>query len=966
MRDGSTAVVSAKVLIPQVHSLGRERVDALLNRIWQHRVGLVVAPAGSGKSTLLAGFAASLKVPVAWYRAESWDAKTSTLLNHLESAFRAALGPLRGEWDSVESAARALETWPGQRALLVIDDLHALEDSPAEQSLERLIDYAPSSMTVLIGSRSLPNFNLSRLRVSGALLEIGSEDLRFRSWEVERLFRDFYREPLPPEELAELARRTEGWAAGLQLFHLATQGKSPQERRRILGALGTRSRLTREYLTRNVLNQLPADLRWFLVRTCVLARLSGPICDEFLERGGSQQVLEELERRQIFTTATDDRGGYRYHEVLRSHLEQVLVEELGEIKARAAYRRAGALLEQHGAFAEAVQAFSRGEDWEAVDRLIRHQGGELLDGPDTWIDALPPALLRQDPWLMLGSARRHRAEGRWREAIDAYLRAERVFGSSEAGLICASERKALAGWLEPAPMPGNDWAGLLRKAVAHDPLAAKPYASQLPEATGTLTIGLLCLLAGQLEQARRLLTAAADSRDASGALTTAGRLSAGIAALLSGDLQGVFDVEDSAESAENLGLGWLARLARAALVLGQRSGSEREATALLDACNREGDRWGRALIGLMIGWAATYRGESAAAVLEQTTDAFHRLGAGVLEAWSRGLLSLSLARAGSPETRDAALQAESLARYSGTPGARFFPYLALAELEPERAAEYQGLALAVQDECGLAPLTTKAPPAPANIIPIGAVRAAPSLSLRCFGGFSIAIKGRPVDLIAVKPRARAVLRLLAVHSGNPVHREVLQAAFWPDADSDTGARNLHVAVSSLRSWLEPGVGRGGSSFLLREGDAYRIALPPDAEVDLMVFSKALAAARVARLRGETDAAITAYRQAIDVYAGEVLPEDGPAEWAIEPRERFRAAALEAAQGLAELLLKRNDAEAAASACATGLWVDRFHDPLWKLLIQARERAGDTIAASRARRDYAHVLDELGLSASARF
>src|SRR5205823_14511387 len=104
-----------------------------------------------------------------------------------------------------------------------------------------------------------------------------------------------------------------------------------------------------------------------------------------------------------------------------------------------------------------------------------------------------------------------------------------------------------------------------------------------------------------------------------------------------------------------------------------------------------------------------------------------------------------------------------------------------------------------------------------------------SVSIRCFGGFSIVIKGRPVDLTAIKPRARAVLRLLAVHTGNPVHREVLQTAFWPDADLETGARNLHVAVSSLRSWLEPGVGRGGSSFLLREGDAYRLALQADAE-----------------------------------------------------------------------------------------------------------------------------------------
>ena len=674
MKEGSAAVVSAKVLIPQVQSLARERVDALLARVWQYRVGLVVAPAGSGKSTLLARFASSADVPVAWYRAESWDAKTTTLLAHLHSAFRSVLGPIPDGWDSVETAARALETWAGRRALLVIDDLHTLEDSPAELTLERLIDYAPPSITFVMGSRALPGFNLSRLRVSGSLLEIGSEDLRFRSWEVEHLFRDFYREPLPPEELAELARRTEGWAAGLQLFHLATRGKSPQERRRILTALGNRSRLTREYLTRNVLDQLPAELRWFLVRTCVLTRLSGPICDVFLDRSGSQQVLAELERRQIFTYATDDRGGYRYHEVLRSHLEQVLMDELGEIQARAAYRKAAGLLERSGAFPDAIQAYSRGEDWEAVDRLLHHQGGELLEGPDTWIDALPPALLRQDPWLMLGSARRHRAEGRWREAIEAYLRAERVFGSSDAGLICALERKALAGWLEPAPMPGTDWAGLLRKAVAHDPLAAKQQASQLPEATGKLTIGIICLLAGQLDQARRQLSAAADSRDATAALATAARLWAGVAALLSGDLQGVFDVEESAEGAEALGLGWVARLARAALVLAQRAGSALEAEVLRTACERDGDRWGSALVALMIGWAAVYRGDHANPILEEATDAFHGLGAGVLEAWSRALLSLSLARAGAPEAREAALQAENLARYSGTPGARYFPY----------------------------------------------------------------------------------------------------------------------------------------------------------------------------------------------------------------------------------------------------------------------------------------------------
>src|SRR2546429_9929092 len=82
--EGSTGVVSAKVLIPRVQSLSRERVDAHLSRIWQHRVGLVVAPAGSGKSTPLAGFAASANVPVAWYRAGRWGAENPPPLRPFE------------------------------------------------------------------------------------------------------------------------------------------------------------------------------------------------------------------------------------------------------------------------------------------------------------------------------------------------------------------------------------------------------------------------------------------------------------------------------------------------------------------------------------------------------------------------------------------------------------------------------------------------------------------------------------------------------------------------------------------------------------------------------------------------------------------------------------------------------------------------------------------------------------------
>jgi ATP/maltotriose-dependent transcriptional regulator MalT len=311
-RRQRVAVVGAKIRPPTVIALVRERVNRTLDLVWSHRLGLVVGPAGSGKTTALAQFAAAADALVAWYRAEATETNPAALLAHLEAALVSALGVV-GNWATLEHAVAALERFGGGRALLVVDDLHELASSDAERLLEKLVGYAPPWLHVLAGSRTQPSFNTSRLRVSGELLEVGADDLRFRSWEVEQLFRGFYREPLPPEDLASLTRRTEGWAAGLQLFHLATIGQPAEERRRAVAALGPRSRLVRDYLARNVLHGLRPELRDFLVDTCVLGRLTGPLCDRLLEREGSQRLLEELGELQVFTVELDDEGTYRYH-----------------------------------------------------------------------------------------------------------------------------------------------------------------------------------------------------------------------------------------------------------------------------------------------------------------------------------------------------------------------------------------------------------------------------------------------------------------------------------------------------------------------------------------------------------------------------------------------------------------------------------------------------------------------------
>ena len=995
-RRQRTAVVGAKIRPPTVVALVRERVNRTLDQVWNHRLGLVVGPAGSGKTTALAQFAAAADAPVAWYQAEATEADPSALLAHLEAALVAALG-VAGNWTTLEHAVAALERFGGRRALLVVDDLHELAGSDAERLLEKLVGYAPPWLHVLAGSRAQPGFNTSRLRVSGELLEVGSDDLRFRSWEVEQLFRGFYREPLPPEDLASLTRRTEGWAAGLQLFHLATIGKPAEERRRAVAALGTRSRLVRDYLARNVLHGLRAELRDFLVDTCVLGRLTGPLCDRLLGRDGSRRLLEELDELQVFTVELDDEGTYRYHEVLRSHLEAVLVERVGEAGALERYRRAGELLEEAGALPEALHAWCRATDGHAVDRLLGLHGGELAGGTRTWLDRLPPALLERDPWLLLAEARRQLAAGRLAVAAACYRRAEAAFGDSTPVETCRRERQALSAWLEAGPLPAGGWTGMVRAATRDQPLVAREGVAGLAGPERRLAEGLAALLGGVPRIARADLVAALEHPSATAPVALGARLALVVTELLAG---GPFDqnaAERVVRQAERLELPWVTRLGRALLAL-RSSAGDGEAAELREACDRDGDHWGAALVGLLEGLALPLGGSAPVAALDDAAARFQELSAGAPAALARSLGAAARARLGAGDAGPAARQAAAGARAAGVPGAEAIALLALASAGIPEAGEPGGRGEALAAACGLAwsPATTGDPadsllvpatqgnagaspgvpasgslPGPASGSPPGRptpgepgaaaatngqVHAEPEVEVRCFGQFELRVGGRPLDLGGLKPRCQVLLRLLAMHGARPVHREALIEAIWPEARAEAGMRNLQVAVSTLRRFLEPFAG------LTRDGQSYRLALPASRAVDVLRFDEACAAARTSRARGDAAGAEAALQLALDAYRGELLPTDGPAEWVVAARDRYRAEAGEAAEALAELQLAGGGAARAAETCRRGLRIDRYRDSLWRLLVEAHERGGDQAAAARARLDYGEMLQEMGLDA----
>ncbi|HEY5788871.1 MAG TPA: AAA family ATPase [Microlunatus sp.] len=903
-----------KVRRPMLRGLVRERLDRCLAGLSDQGQDcsclLVLAPPGSGKTTLLAQLVESDGLPAAWYRAGPEDADEVALTRHLGFALGSALadpGIIEAAGSGrVADLVRRLDSPDVGPVRLVVDDLHEIAGTSAEAALETFLRLRPRTITIALGSRRQPGLNTSRLLVAGELIMVDGEDLRFRSWEVEQLFRSVYDAPLTPEAAAALTRRTGGWAAGLQLFHLATTQLGRVERERAVTELSGRSRLIRSYLARNVLDGLPSERRGFLLHTAALGVLTGNLCDALLETQGSAGVLAELEREQFFTTTSDGGLTYHYHQVLQTHLEVLLIDELGGWAARDLYARSGRLLEEAGRPAEAVRAHARAEDWGAVARLMRPDT-TVVNGDDTlWRMLALPGAPTDDPGLVLAGARRLARDGQVEKALEAYREAERLLDDPGFGRRCAAERQAVGVWLPqsatsalpPVPPGADAESALLRLSIELRRLTRDVRRPESYERSWLR--GLAYVLAGDLVTAERLL--AVPWTPDSGAIgweTLAAELVGCLAqAIRAGEDHLVGQIETITLTAEMDGWPWLARLGRCLqtvvqLDVGLADGRVEAAADLLASLARGSDRW--SLLVAAVGLAITAR----------------RAGAAVLAA-------------------DASAQVARLATELGAPA----------------------LAGAVDHLSAAASPTAAHVPAPSVRRTAGPVDQ-PTIELRCLGAFSLRVNGVETDWRALRPKARCLLMLLALHQGRPLHRELLIEALWPEATLSSGVRSLQVAVSSIRHCLAVSGVPGDP--IRRQGDAYELLLP-GAAIDVTAFQRTIEDARHLR-RGD---ALTARQTALDLYLGDLLPEVGPADWVVEDRERLRLLAAGLAAAAAADAVSVADHGVAIDLARRSVTLDACHDPAWRLLIETYERIGDLSAAAVARADHRRVWDDLGV------
>ncbi len=564
-----TPILATKLYIPPLRPnvVSRPRLLERLNEGLHRKLTLISSPAGFGKTTLLSAWVADCDRQVAWLSLDEGDSDPTRFLTYLVAALR-TIAPNIGEGvlgvlqspqppptESILTALLNEITTIPDHFVLVLDDYHVIDAKPVDHALTFLLEHLPPQMHLVIATREDPPLPLARLRVGSYLTELRAVDLRFTPSEAAEFLNQGMGLNLSAEDIVALETRTEGWIAGLHLAALSLQGQ--QDATSFITSFTGSHHFVLDYLVEEVLQQQPESIQTFLLRTSLLDRLCGSLCDAVLldATASGQATLEYLERANLFLVPLDnERRWYRYHQLfadlLRQRLHQITTSSPGDERDGVAelHRRASQWYEDHGLSIEAFHHAVAANDVERTERLIEGEGMPLqfrgaMISVLNWLESLPTTILDARPslWVTYASAltmtgqpissveeKLQAAEAALQEAEPddktrdlvghiAAIRAMMAVPANQVEIILAQSRRALE-YLHPNNLPvrtATTWTlGYAYQLQGDRAAASQAYTEviSISQASGNIMVTIAattCL--GQVQEADTQLYLAAES-----------------------------------------------------------------------------------------------------------------------------------------------------------------------------------------------------------------------------------------------------------------------------------------------------------------------------------------------------------------------------------------------------------------------------------------------------------------------
>lgn len=405
---------------------------SLLRRLEAERVRpltLVCAPAGYGKSVLIGSWLEGCDWQSAWISLEKGDSSLQQFLIYFLAAVRNVFPQACEESMGLAKAPDLppVATWAAtlcneldalERPLIVVldDYQHINVVSPVHDLLQRLLAHPPIPLHLVVLSRTDPPLPLATLRAQGQMTEIRMHDLRFDTTETRSLIEKIAGFTASDEALTHLEQEVEGWAAGVRLVSLASRQLGDPER--FLGSLHGGVQHVEEYFVHEVIDRQPHAVRDRLLKTAVLDRLCGSLCDAVCSREGETHsgtlegdaFVTALRDQNLFVVPLDSQGEwFRYHHQFQGLLQRELSRRLAPGEIAEVHLRASVWFEARELIDEAIQhALKAGDPRAAAEIVERHYRQELDQDNwyvlERWLERLPGEIKRQRPKLLLAQA----------------------------------------------------------------------------------------------------------------------------------------------------------------------------------------------------------------------------------------------------------------------------------------------------------------------------------------------------------------------------------------------------------------------------------------------------------------------------------------------------------------------------------------------------------------------------------
>ena len=406
----------------------RDHLIDLLDKNLYKPFTLVSAGAGYGKSMLISSWLEKSNKPYAWLSLSDEDNDLRIFINGISTSLRknfpkalghisdflevAALPPLNVLSESLINGLDEID----EEFILVLDDYHLIQNVQINELMNKLLQFPPQLMHLVIISRIDPFLNLSSLRARSRIHEIRMAELCFNESEILELLKNNFHEEADIAISHKLMQQTEGWITGLRLLFLMV--KKGDDLNETFEKIHSISPTTTNFLLEEVILNQPEPIRDCIIKMSIVDRFCDELIDELClshaknlaaEISG-KEVIQALLNSNLFTISLDYNGKwYRFHHLFQEMLQSQLKKQHSNKDINAMHLKASEWFDKNNYKEDSVRHAIKANDTKAAADLVSSYRYEMMEAGqmhrlNRLIDLLPESVIDKNPALLMAKA----------------------------------------------------------------------------------------------------------------------------------------------------------------------------------------------------------------------------------------------------------------------------------------------------------------------------------------------------------------------------------------------------------------------------------------------------------------------------------------------------------------------------------------------------------------------------------